>query len=120
MKLQYGAYVNIVTLVVYFTYLCLAIYLSVRQGLGHNFPWICMIVLSLCRLTQVYPCLVGSALQKLTGTGCARFGVNRDVRSNNKPQYLSPERCGHPHFDQFDAALHVDIQRIEHDHQPKG
>jgi hypothetical protein len=54
MELQYGAYVNIVTLVIYFTYLCLAIYLSIRQGLGHNFPWICIAILSLCRLTQVY------------------------------------------------------------------
>lgn len=53
MELQYGAYVNIVTLVIYFIYLCVAIYLSIRQGLGHNFPWICMVVLSLCRLTQV-------------------------------------------------------------------
>jgi hypothetical protein len=53
MELRYGAYVNIVTLVIYFIYLCLAIYLSIRQGLGHNFPWICMVVLSLCRLTQV-------------------------------------------------------------------
>jgi hypothetical protein len=53
MELRYGAYVNIVTLIIYFTYLCLATYLSIRQGLGHNFPWICMIVLSLCRLTQV-------------------------------------------------------------------
>lgn len=51
--LLYGAIVNIVTLVIYFIYLCIALWLSIRQGLGHNFPWICMVILSLCRLTQV-------------------------------------------------------------------
>jgi hypothetical protein len=51
--LVYGAVVNVATLIIYFIYLCIAIWLSVRQGLGHNFPWMCMIVLSLCRLTQV-------------------------------------------------------------------
>jgi hypothetical protein len=64
MELQYGAYVNIVTLVIYFTYLCVAIFLSIRQGLGHNFPWICMIVLSLCRLTQVYTLAQNNTIQR--------------------------------------------------------
>lgn len=62
MELQYGAYVNIVTLVIYFVYLCIAAYLSIRQGLGHNFPWICMVVLSLCRLTQVALDLASTAM----------------------------------------------------------
>ncbi|KAF2686911.1 hypothetical protein K458DRAFT_363311 [Lentithecium fluviatile CBS 122367] len=62
MQLQYGAYVNIVTLVIYFIYLCIAVYLSIRQGLGHNFPWICMVVLSLCRLTQVALDLAATAM----------------------------------------------------------
>lgn len=54
MRLTYGGIVNIVTLIMYFIYLCVASFLSIRQGLGHNFPWICMVVLSLCRLTQVH------------------------------------------------------------------
>ena len=53
MSVLYGGVVNIVTLIIYFIYLCLAIWLALRQGLGHNYPWICMIVLSLCRLAQV-------------------------------------------------------------------
>ncbi|KAF2265199.1 hypothetical protein CC78DRAFT_208565 [Lojkania enalia] len=51
--IEYGGIVNIVTLVVFFIYLCLSLYLVVRQGLGHNYAWICLSVLSLCRLTQV-------------------------------------------------------------------
>lgn len=51
--LPYGGIVNVVTLVVYFVYLCIAIWLAARHGLGHNYPWICIIVLSLCRVTQV-------------------------------------------------------------------
>jgi hypothetical protein len=53
MTVLYGGIVNIVTLIVFFFYLLIAIWLAVRQGLGHNYPWICMVVLSLCRLTQV-------------------------------------------------------------------
>ncbi|KAF1951245.1 hypothetical protein CC80DRAFT_425301 [Byssothecium circinans] len=52
MGLRYGGWVNTVSLIIYFFYLCFAIWLSARQGLGHNFPWICIVVLSLCRLTQ--------------------------------------------------------------------
>lgn len=51
--LEYPAIVNIVTLVVFFIYLCLAIYLVARQGLGRSSPWIWLILLSVCRLTQV-------------------------------------------------------------------
>jgi len=49
----YAEIVNIVTLIVYFLYLCVAIWVAVRHGLGRSAPWICLIVLSLCRLTQV-------------------------------------------------------------------
>ncbi|KAF1972584.1 hypothetical protein BU23DRAFT_599630 [Bimuria novae-zelandiae CBS 107.79] len=69
--LAYGATVNIITLIIYFIYLCIAVWLSVRQGLGHNFPWICIIVLSLCRLTQVALDLAATVLfpeTKLTNT----------------------------------------------------
>ena len=51
---SYPGIVNIATLIIYFIYLCVAIYVAVRHGLGHSTPWICLIVLSLCRLTQVY------------------------------------------------------------------
>ncbi|KAF1849234.1 uncharacterized protein K460DRAFT_365133 [Cucurbitaria berberidis CBS 394.84] len=51
--LKYGAIVNIVTLIVFFNYLCISIYLIVRQGLGRSLPWIWLMVLALCRLTQV-------------------------------------------------------------------
>ncbi|KAF2710043.1 hypothetical protein K504DRAFT_378129 [Pleomassaria siparia CBS 279.74] len=50
---SYGGVVNIVTLVIYFIYCCLSFYCAVRHGLGRSTPWICLIVLSLCRLTQV-------------------------------------------------------------------
>jgi hypothetical protein len=49
----YGGIINIVTLVYYFLTLFLAILLARRQGLGHNYPWICIVILSLCRLVQV-------------------------------------------------------------------
>ncbi|KAF1935335.1 hypothetical protein EJ02DRAFT_361752 [Clathrospora elynae] len=48
-----AATVNIVTLVIFFVYLCLSIYLIVRQGLGRSSPWIWLTLLSVCRLTQV-------------------------------------------------------------------
>jgi hypothetical protein len=51
--LPYGGIVNVVTLIIYFVYLCLAIWLTARHGLGHNYPWICIMILSLCRVTQV-------------------------------------------------------------------
>ncbi|KAH7134937.1 hypothetical protein B0J11DRAFT_148502 [Dendryphion nanum] len=53
MVLKYPSIVNIVTLVIYFIYLLIAIYLCIRHGLGRSTPWACIIVLSLCRLTQV-------------------------------------------------------------------
>lgn len=49
----YGGIVNIVTLIFFVFSLILASWLASRQGLGHNYPWICIIILSLCRLTQV-------------------------------------------------------------------
>jgi hypothetical protein len=48
-----GAIVNIATLVVFFIYLCLSLYLIARQGLGHSMPWIWLSLLAICRLTQV-------------------------------------------------------------------
>ncbi|CAI6332753.1 unnamed protein product [Periconia digitata] len=51
--LAYGGVVNACTMVVYFIYMLIAIWLSIKQGLGHNFPWICITILSACRLTQV-------------------------------------------------------------------
>jgi hypothetical protein len=53
MTVLYGGVVNIISLIFYFFALCLAILLAVRQGLGHNYPWICIAILSLCRLVQV-------------------------------------------------------------------
>jgi hypothetical protein len=51
--LLYGAIVNIVTLIVFFIYLCISIYLIARQGLGQSSPWIWLSLLAACRLTQV-------------------------------------------------------------------
>jgi hypothetical protein len=51
--LAYGAIVNIVTLIVFFIYLCLSLYLIARQGLGRSSPWIWLSLLAICRLTQV-------------------------------------------------------------------
>ncbi|KAF2120107.1 hypothetical protein BDV96DRAFT_318897 [Lophiotrema nucula] len=50
---RYGGIVNIITLIVFFFYLILALALTVRQGLGHSFAWLCIVVLALCRLAQV-------------------------------------------------------------------
>ncbi|PSN59399.1 hypothetical protein BS50DRAFT_230816 [Corynespora cassiicola Philippines] len=50
---RYGAVVNIITLVLYFAYLCTAAFLCYRHGLGHSWPWVCLVILSLCRLAQV-------------------------------------------------------------------
>lgn len=49
---KYGGIVNIVTIVVFTVFLAISVYLTVRQGLGHSTAWICIMVLSLCRLTQ--------------------------------------------------------------------
>ncbi|KAF2643892.1 hypothetical protein P280DRAFT_219874 [Massarina eburnea CBS 473.64] len=62
MGLRYGGWVNTVSLIIYTFYLIMAVWLSARQGLGHNFPWICIIVLSLCRLTQVSIDLAATSL----------------------------------------------------------
>lgn len=53
MTVTYGGIVNIITLIIFFFALCLAAILTYRQGLGHNYPWICIAVLSLCRVIQV-------------------------------------------------------------------
>jgi hypothetical protein len=53
MTVGYGGIVNIVTLVVHFVSLVFGLYLTIRQGLGHNYPWICVTVFSLVRLFQV-------------------------------------------------------------------
>lgn len=51
--LQPGGIVNVVTLIIFFIYLCLALYLILRQGLGRSSPWIWITILCVCRLTQV-------------------------------------------------------------------
>lgn len=51
--ITYPAIVNIATLVIFFVYLAISLYLVVRQGLGHSSPWIWLAILSICRLTQV-------------------------------------------------------------------
>jgi hypothetical protein len=51
--IKYPVVVNIVTLVVFFLYLLISIYLVIRQGLGRSWPWIWLLLLSVCRLTQV-------------------------------------------------------------------
>jgi hypothetical protein len=51
--LPYGAIVNIVTLIVFFIYLCLSLFLISRQGLGQSSPWIWLSLLAICRITQV-------------------------------------------------------------------
>ncbi|KAF2729475.1 hypothetical protein EJ04DRAFT_537829 [Polyplosphaeria fusca] len=49
---RYGGIVNIVTIAVFTFYLCVSVYLTARQGLGHSTAWICIMVLALCRLMQ--------------------------------------------------------------------
>ncbi|RMZ70341.1 cytochrome p450 [Pyrenophora seminiperda CCB06] len=51
--ITYPAIVNIATLVIFFVYLVVSIYLVFRQGLGHSSPWIWLTILSICRLAQV-------------------------------------------------------------------
>ncbi|USP78251.1 hypothetical protein yc1106_05525 [Curvularia clavata] len=51
--ITYPAIVNIATLVVFFVYLIISIWLIFRQGLGRSSPWIWLTLLSICRLTQV-------------------------------------------------------------------
>lgn len=60
--LAYGAIVNIVTLIIFFVYLCISVVLIFRQGLGRSSPWIWLSLLSLCRLTQVSIDLVATTL----------------------------------------------------------
>jgi hypothetical protein len=62
--IQYSAIVNIVTLVIFFVYLCVAIHLAFRHGLGHSVPWACIIALSAFRLTQVSIDLAATTLYK--------------------------------------------------------
>jgi hypothetical protein len=51
--ITYPATVNIATLVIFFLYLLISIWLIIRQGLGRSSPWIWLTLLSICRLTQV-------------------------------------------------------------------
>ena len=51
--LEYPGIVNVVTLVVFFIYLVISIYLILRQGLGRSWPWIWLTPLCVCRLLQV-------------------------------------------------------------------
>lgn len=51
--ITYPAIVNIATLIIFFVYLVVSIWLIFRQGLGRSSPWIWLTLLSVCRLTQV-------------------------------------------------------------------
>ncbi|KNG45430.1 cytochrome p450 [Stemphylium lycopersici] len=51
--ITYPAIVNIATLVIFFVYLVISIWLIIRQGLGRSSPWIWLTLLAVCRLTQV-------------------------------------------------------------------
>jgi len=51
--LRYASIVNIVTLVVFFVYLVISLYLILRQGLGRSWPWVWLTLLCVCRLVQV-------------------------------------------------------------------
>ena len=51
--LEYPGIVNIVTLIVFFVYIVLSLYLILRQGLGRSWPWIWITILCVCRLVQV-------------------------------------------------------------------
>lgn len=51
--LLYPGIVNIVTLVVFFVYLVISLYLILRQGLGRSWPWIWLTLLCVCRIVQV-------------------------------------------------------------------
>jgi hypothetical protein len=53
MAVPYPAIVNIITIPFFFVFLILSIYLIIRQGLGRSSPWIWLMLLSVCRLTQV-------------------------------------------------------------------
>lgn len=51
--LSFAAIVNLITLVIFFIYTCIASWLIFRQGLGRSAPWIWLLLLGICRLTQV-------------------------------------------------------------------
>ncbi|KAF2126724.1 hypothetical protein P153DRAFT_68711 [Dothidotthia symphoricarpi CBS 119687] len=59
---RYGAIVNIVTIIVFFPYLCISIWLIIRQGLGRSWPWVWLMLLALCRLVQVSLDLASTSL----------------------------------------------------------
>lgn len=46
--ITYPAIVNIATLVVFFVYLIISIWLIFRQGLGRSSPWIWLTLLAIC------------------------------------------------------------------------
>lgn len=51
--LSYPAIVNTITLIIFFVYSCISLWLIARQGLGRSAPWIWLTLLGICRLTQV-------------------------------------------------------------------
>jgi hypothetical protein len=51
--LEYPGIVNIVTLIVFFIYLVISLYLILSRGLGRSWPWIWLTTLCVCRLVQV-------------------------------------------------------------------
>ncbi|KAF2275742.1 uncharacterized protein EI97DRAFT_378673 [Westerdykella ornata] len=62
MTVHYGGVINIITLIYFFFTTILAIWLVYRQGLGHNYPWVWLTILSLCRLVQVSIDLAATAM----------------------------------------------------------
>lgn len=52
-ELTYPAVVNVITLVVFFVYTLISLWLIARQGLGRSTPWIWLSLLGVCRITQV-------------------------------------------------------------------
>lgn len=91
MSVIYGGVVNIITLVIFFIYLLISIWLAVRHGLGHNYPWICIIVLSLCRLTQVSLDLAATELfpQKSASNTSLESGVAILTELGLTPLFMS-------------------------------
>jgi hypothetical protein len=92
--LRYGAIVNTVTIIIFLSYLCIAIYLIARQGLGRSSPWIWLALLAICRLTQVSLDLAAttifppksSANSHVHGTHTAVHGNEQPAQCDNKAQ----------------------------------
>jgi hypothetical protein len=67
-ELPYGGIVNCITLVFFFCYFIIALYLVIRQGLGRSSPWMWLILLCVCRLVQVSLDLAATAMYSIGST----------------------------------------------------